>query len=54
MMKMLRGAIGNKKILYDAENQPIKWEYFEKLVKFKDVRNFQAMHKMTQVRLCIP
>lgn len=50
MMKMLRGAIGNKKILYDANRKPIKWAFFERLVQFRDVRNFHAMHKMTQAR----
>lgn len=51
MIKMARGAIGNKKILYDAEKKPIKWVYFERLVNFKDRRNFQAMHKLTQAHI---
>lgn len=51
MMKMFRGAIGNKKIIYDAENKPIKWIYFERLVNFKERRNFHSMHKMTQAHI---
>lgn len=35
MIKMLRGAIGNKKVLFDAQNRPIKWLFFERLVQFK-------------------
>lgn len=35
MIKLLRGAIGNKKNLYDAQKRPIKWVFFERLVKFK-------------------
>lgn len=51
MIKMMRGAIGNRKILYDAENKPIRWEYFEKLVNFKEIRNFHSMHKLTQAHI---
>lgn len=51
MMKMLRGAIGNKKILYDAQKKPIKWVYFERLVNFRERRNFHVMHKMTQAHI---
>lgn len=36
MIKMMRGAIGNKKILYDANDRAIKWVFLERLVNFKE------------------
>lgn len=42
---------GDEKILYDDENKPIKWVYFERLVKFAADRNFHSMHKMTQAHI---
>lgn len=49
--KLVRGVIGTKKILYDAENNPIKWIYYERLVRFKDKRNYCLAHKMTQAHI---
>lgn len=51
MLKMMRGAIGNRKILYNSENKPIKWLFFERLVNFRDRRNFSGMHKMAQAHI---
>lgn len=51
VMKLVRNILGTKKILFDANNNAIKWDYFEKLVAFKDSRNFEHSHKMTQAHI---
>lgn len=51
MLKMMRGAIGNKNFLYNSEKKPIKWLFFERLVNFKERRNFSGMHKLTQAHI---
>lgn len=47
MIKLIRNSIAGSQI-HDAENKPIKWVYFERLVRFERRRNFGSMHKMTQ------
>lgn len=46
--KLVRNTLGSKEILFDAENNEIKWKYFERLVYFKDNRNFSMTHKLNQ------
>lgn len=46
-MKLVRGTIADKQV-YDSDGGQIKWKYFQKLVQFKNQRNFgETMHKMT-------
>lgn len=49
--KLIRNTLSKKEVIYDAENNKIKWEYFERLVQFKDQRNFAFSHKLTQAHI---
>lgn len=49
-MKLSRNTLATKETFYD-ENNEIKWEYIEKLVIFKDDRNFDLSHKLTQAHI---
>lgn len=48
-IKLVRGSLSNKGVLYNSENKPIKWEYFKQLMKFNTNRNFAGpIHKLTK------
>lgn len=49
--KLARNNLSLKKCFYDADNNPIKWEYFERLVDFQDKRNFALTHKLTRAHI---
>ena len=52
VIKLVRNAIGSKNILYDAEGNAIKWNFFKELVKFKNKRNSSGpIHKLTQAHI---
>lgn len=50
MIKLNRGAIA-RNMLIDDERKPIKWVYFERLVRFSEQRNLRSMHKMTRAHI---
>lgn len=45
--KLVRNILGTKKVIFDSDNNEIKWVYFERLLSFKDSRNFALSHKIT-------
>lgn len=45
--KLVRNILGTKKVLFDSDNNEIKWVYFERLLNFHDNRNFALSHKIT-------
>lgn len=51
VIKLVRNNLGSKKVFIDGENNEIKWSYIEKLVQFKDKRNFALCHKLTQAHI---
>lgn len=46
MQKLVRSTLAANKELYDSNNQPIKWEYFKRLVRFKEQRNMGSIIKI--------
>lgn len=48
MLKLIRNALGNKKVLYDSSGAKIEWAYFENLVEKSD---FKGTHKLTKAHL---
>lgn len=50
VIKLLCDAVASERLL-DAENKPIKWTYFQNLVKFGYRKNLRCMHKMTQAHI---
>lgn len=51
-IKCVRGCLALKGVLYDSDGQPIKWNFFERLVRYKKQRNFgESIHKMTQAHI---
>lgn len=51
MQKLARSTLGANKILYDGENQQIKWDYFKKLVEFKTQRNLGSIVKISYAHI---
>lgn len=47
MLKLVRNQLASKKVLFDSNENEIKWQYFIDLVNMKD-RGFCLMHKMNQ------
>lgn len=50
-IKLARNILATKGTFNDENDNEIKWEYIEKLVQFKDNRNFALSHKLTQAHL---
>lgn len=50
-MKLSRNTLAEKRTIYDENNNEIKWDYVEKLVLFRDNRNFALSHKLTQAHI---
>lgn len=46
--KLIRNYLGNHGVIYDGDNNEIKWVYFVKLLQFKDGRGLGFTHKLTQ------
>lgn len=51
VIKLVRNNLALKKVFFDADGNEIKWTFFEKLVHFKDKRNFALCHKLTQAHI---
>lgn len=51
VMKLIRGILANQKVLIDVDGGKIKWSHYENLVKFKNDRNLDLIHKMTQAHI---
>lgn len=51
MVKLLRNCLGNKQIIYDSENNEIKWSFFENLVKLQISENVNFGNKLTKNHL---
>lgn len=51
MQKLVRSTLGANKILFDSEENPIKWEYFKRLVQFKEQRNMGSIIKISQTHI---
>lgn len=51
MIKLVRSTLGSNKFLYDSDKNPIKWEYFQRLVRFKEYRNMGPFIKITQTHI---
>lgn len=46
MLKLIRNTLGSYKVLYDDNNNAIKWEYFEHLV---DIQEKEGLHLGTKI-----
>lgn len=46
MIKLVRNALAAKKVLFDANSNPIQWEFIRNLVKLK-IENNLIIHKLT-------
>lgn len=51
MIKLVRNTLGDKGIIYDADGNPIKWSYIEKLVQLKENSDFSSTHKLNVTHL---
>lgn len=45
---MVRGILADYKVIYDDENQPIEWKYFERLVEYSENHSFGITHRITK------
>lgn len=48
MIKLARNCVGNKKTIYDSDNNEIKWKFFEDLVSFQTLQNVNLGNKLTK------
>lgn len=48
MIKLARNTIANKKLLYDRQHRPIKWEYIEKLYQLQKTKEINLGNKLTK------
>lgn len=46
--KSVRNILESYGTIYDADNQPIKWKYFVRLVKYSENSSFGMTHKITK------
>lgn len=51
VVKLIRGILAKRKVLFDSQGNKIKWEYFVHLVRFNDKRNLGFVHKMTAAHI---
>lgn len=49
--KLVRGTLGAYGVIRDGDNGEVNWEYFKRLVQFKDKRHFAFHHKLTQAHI---
>lgn len=49
--KLVRNVLGDKKVIYDDENNEIKWLYIERLVRCREDHNFWISHKLNRSHL---
>lgn len=47
MLKLIRNRLSTKEVLYESNDNEIRWEYFVDLVRMRD-RGFELTHKMSQ------
>lgn len=48
MLKLTRNCLGNKAVLYDAENNEIKWKFIEDVVSLQIEKNLNFGNKLTK------
>lgn len=51
MIKLVRNCIGNKKTIYDYQNNEIKWKFFEDLVALQTSQNVNFGNKITKTHI---
>lgn len=51
MLKLCRNCLGNKGIIYDAEDRPIKWQYLYDLVSLQIQNNINLGNKLTKTHI---
>lgn len=51
VIKLARNVFGTKKVLFDADGNKIEWKYIEQLVEFKERRNLELSHKLSQAHI---
>lgn len=49
--KLVRNTIGEKKVIYDGNNEEIEWKHFLNVVQHQDSRNLHGFHRMTMNHL---
>lgn len=48
MLKLIRNTLARKKVLYDAHNNKIEWEFIEKLHKYQTENNINLGNKLSK------
>ncbi|XP_065665655.1 uncharacterized protein LOC136087077 [Hydra vulgaris] len=48
MLKLIRNTYGMLKIIFDCKNEPIKWDYMEKLVAIQEKEGLHLATKITK------
>lgn len=48
MLKLIRNILGNKRILYDHNDEEIKWEYIENLIDLQIAEDINLGNKLTK------
>lgn len=48
MLKLIRNALVSKHILYDGDDNAVKFQYFEKLVELQEAGHFHLANKVTK------
>ncbi|XP_065655015.1 uncharacterized protein LOC101238854 isoform X4 [Hydra vulgaris] len=48
MLKLIRNTFGMHKIIFDCKNEPIKWDYIEKLVAIQEKEGLHLATKITK------
>lgn len=48
MIKLIRNCLGNKSVLYDEENNAIRWQLFKSLVDFQTSNNIDLGNKVNK------
>lgn len=51
LLKLDRNTLGEKRVIYDADENAIQWKYIERLVRIKDDSNFSLTHKLNKTHL---
>ncbi|EZA49070.1 THAP domain-containing protein [Ooceraea biroi] len=48
MLKLIRNALASKRILFDRDGSPIKWEFFEKLLHIQEYNFCHLANKLNR------
>lgn len=51
VQKLIRNALGNKEVLYDADGAEIKWKYISDTIRFSSEKGFHLTHRMNKSHL---